>query len=91
MSRFGFGTIIHCEKNYNVMLTTRFLSGKMLMLAKLSLMSFIYEFVENFYFPDETVIEIYEKHLIEKVYVYHVLTDADSTIFVSCTDSGISD
>ena len=61
------------------------------MLSKLFLMSFIYEFVENFYFPDETVIEIYEKHLIEKVYIYHVLTDGDSTIFVSRTDSDISD
>ena len=39
----------------NVKLTTRFSSEKMLMFAKLSLMSFIYELVETFYFPDEIV------------------------------------
>ena len=65
------------KKNNNVKLTTRFLSGKMLMFVKLSLMSFIYELVETFYFPDETVKKIYEKYLIEKVYIYHVLTDTD--------------
>ena len=65
------------KKNNNVKLTTRFLSGKMLMFVKLSLMSFIYELVETFYFPDETVKKIYEKYLIEKVYIYHVLADTD--------------
>ena len=47
------------------------------MFVKLSLMSFIYELVETFYFPDETVKKIYEKYLIEKLYIYHVLTDTD--------------
>ena len=65
------------------------------MFAKLSLMSFIYELVETVYFPDEIVKKIYEKYLIEKVYIYHVLTDTDSSclkfIFVSSTDSDISD
>ena len=42
-------------------------------------MSFIYEMLETFYFPDEKVKEIYSKYLIEKVYMYHVLTDTDST------------
>ena len=67
------------EKNDNVRLTTRFLSGKMLVFAKLSLMSFIYELIETFYFPDEVVKKIYEKYLIKKVYIYHVLTDTNST------------
>ena len=48
------------------------------MFLKLSLMSFIYEMLETFYFPDEKVKEIYSKYLIEKVYMYHVLTDTDS-------------
>ena len=96
MSRFSFDTIVRCEKkNDNVKLTTRFLSGKMHMFAKLSLMSFIYELVETVYFPDEIVKKIYERYLIEKVYIYHVLTDTDSSclkfIFVSSTDSDISD
>ena len=66
-------------KNDNVKLTTRFLSGKMLMFARLSLMGFIYQLVETFYFPEEIVKEFYQKYLIEKVYIYHVLTDTEST------------
>ena len=34
------------------------------MFLKLSLMSFIYEMLETFYFPDEKVKEIYSKYLI---------------------------
>ena len=84
------------KRNDNVKLTTRFLSGKMLMFAKLSLMSFIYEFLETVYFPDDIIVKkIYEKYLIGKVYIYHVLTDTNSSclkfIFVSSTDSNISD
>ena len=40
-------------KKVKVKVTTRFLSGKMLMFAKLSLMSFIYEVLETFCFPDK--------------------------------------
>ena len=58
-------------------------------------MSFIYDLGETFYFPDEIVKYIYQKYLIEKVYVYHVLTDTDSTclkfVFVSSTDNNILD
>ena len=69
------------KRKDNIKLITRFLSGKMLMFATLSLMSFINKLIETFYFPDETVKKIYQKYLIEKVYIYHVLTDTDS----SCT------
>ena len=59
----------------------------MLMFAKLSLMSFIYEMLETFCFPDEKVQKIFDKHLIEKFYINHILTDTDSTcpqfLFVS--------
>lgn len=84
------------DLNDNVKLTSWFLLGKILMFAKLlSLMSFTYELVKTFYFADETVKIIYEKYLIEKECVCHVLTDADSTclkfIFVSCADSTIPD
>ena len=37
----------------NVKVKTRFISGKLLMFAKLSLKSFIYHLVETFWFPDE--------------------------------------
>ena len=83
------------KKNDNVKLTTRFLSGKILMFAKLSLMSFIHELIETFYFRSEIVKKIYQKYLIEKVYIYYRLSDTDSTclksIFVSSTDNDILD
>ena len=37
----------------NVKVKTRFMSGKLLMFAKLSLKSFIYDLVETSWFPDE--------------------------------------
>ena len=49
------------------------------MLAKLFLKSFIYDISEVFCFPDKTVAEIYKKYLIEKVLVYHVMTDTEIT------------
>ena len=61
--------------------TTRFMSGKLLMFAKLSLKSFTYSLVELLSFPEENnlVQKIYNKYMIEKIFVYHVLTDTDST------------
>ena len=75
------------KQSNQVKLTTRFLSGKLLMFAKLSLRSFIYEMLETFSFPDKKVQEIFQKYGIEKVHIYHVVTDTDSTclkfLFVS--------
>ena len=75
----------------NVKCTTRFLAGKMLMFAKLSLKSFIYQLAEVFMFPDEIVRAIYNKYQIERVLVYHILTDTNSTaiqfIVISSVDS----
>lgn len=83
------------KKIYNVKLARRFLSKKMLMFTKLSLMSFIYELVKTFYSINETVRKIYEKYLIDKVYICHILSDTDSTclklIFISSTDRNIRD
>ena len=56
------------NKNSNVKVTTRFFSGKMLMFAKLSLMSFIYELIKTFYFPDEKTKKTYKTYKIEKIY-----------------------
>ena len=47
------------KENDNVKLATRFLSGKVLIFAELSLRSFIYKLVEKFYFPSEMLKEIY--------------------------------
>ena len=51
----------------------------MLMFAKLSLKSFVYDLAELQTFPGETVQAIYDQHQIEHVYVFHILTDTDST------------
>ena len=63
--------------------TTRFMSGKLLMFAKLSLKSFIYSLVELLHFPeedpDQVVSSIYEKYKIEQILCSQVLTDIDST------------
>ena len=72
---------------------TRFMSGKLLMFAKLSLKSFIYSLVELLHFPEENpvVSSINEKYKIEQILCYQVLTDTDSTsiqfIMVSELDS----
>ena len=84
---------IFVKSEMNIKCTTRFMSGKLLTFAKLSLKSFIYSLVELLYFPQENpvVAEIYEKYKIEIIFCYHVLTDTDSTsiqfIIVSDIDS----
>ena len=51
----------------------------MLMLARFSLMRFVYKMLETFCFPDNKIEETYDKYLTEKVHIYHVLTDTNST------------
>ena len=72
---------IAVKSTTNIKCTTRFMSGKLLMFAKLSLKSFIYSIVELLTFPEENSIvsKIYEKYDIGRILCYHVLTDTDST------------
>ena len=72
---------IAVKTNTNIKCTTRFMSGKLLMFAKLSLKSFIYSLAELLSFPGEnkTVENIYWKNEIERIFCYHILTDTDST------------
>lgn len=67
------------KKKNEIKVTTRFMSGKLLMFAKLSLKSFIYSLAEIFCFPPAEVKEIYKKYQMESIQMYHVLTDTDST------------
>ena len=67
------------KKCSSIKVTTCFMSGKLLMLAKLSLKSFIYDIIETFCFPEENVGGISKKYGIERVEIFHVLTDTDST------------
>ena len=57
---------------------SRFMSGKLLTFAKLSLKSLVYEVVETFCFPKEYVKKIYEKYKIERVEIFYILTDTGS-------------
>ena len=68
------------KKKNEIKVTSRFMSGKSLMFAKLSLKSLIYALVETFYFPSQLVLDIYKKYKIEKIEINHVLTDTDSTV-----------
>ena len=72
---------ISVKTETNIKCNTRFMSGKLLMFAKLSSKSFIYSLVELLHFPEEhpIVASIYEKYEIENLLCYQVLTDTDST------------
>ena len=61
--------------------TSRFMSGKLLMFAKLSLKSFVYSLVELLHFPEENpiVAAIYKKYKIDEIRCYQILADTDST------------
>ena len=67
------------KKKNEIKVTSIFMSGKLLMFAKLSLKSFIYSLYETLRFPSPKVKEIFEKYQIKKILCYHVLTDTDST------------
>ena len=63
------------------------MSGKLLMFAKHSSKTFFYEIIQTFCFPNEKTKQIFKKYQIEKVEIYHILTDTDSTslkfVFIS--------
>ena len=65
----------------NIKCASRFMSGKLLMFAKLSLKSFIYALIELLHFPEENpiVASIYEKCDIKQIFCYQILTDTNST------------
>ena len=62
-------------------------------MVTLSLKSFIYDLSDTFCFPQKETSEFYKKYLIEKVEIFHMLTETDSTalkfIFLSDPNSDI--
>ena len=56
---------IAVKQQHQVQATTRFMSGKLLMFAKLYLKSFIHSLVKTLSYPNEIVQEIYKKYQIE--------------------------
>ena len=73
--------LISAKNESVIKCTTRFMSGKLLMFAKLSLKSFVYMLVELLHFPEENpiVAAISKKYKIDEILCYQILTDTDST------------
>ena len=65
--------------NTTIDVSSRFIKGKMLIFAKLSIKSFVYDMIDVFCFPNEEIQRIYDYYEIEKCFLYQNLTDTDST------------
>ena len=52
----------------NIEVSSCFIKGKMLMFAKLSLKSFVYDMIDVFCFPNEEIWRIYDYYQIEKLF-----------------------
>ena len=75
---FGSGASIKSiaiQTNTAVKVTTRFMKGKMIIFAKTSLISFAYDMIDIFCFPEDNpkVQAFYNKHKIEKCFLYQNL------------------
>ena len=67
------------KSNETIKVSSRFIKGKILMFAKLSLKSFGYDMIDVFCFPDEKIRQVYDFHRIKKCLLYQNLTDTDIT------------
>ena len=66
------------KKNINVKVKSRFMNGKMLTFAKISLASFFYDVIDVFALPKEQVRGIYDQNDIIKCLIYTILTENNS-------------
>ena len=66
------------KKITNIKVISRFMNCKMLMFAKVSLISFVYDVIDVFAFPNEHVKGIVAKNDIMKCHLYLTLTDTES-------------
>ena len=70
------------------------MNGKMLF-SKISLVSFAYDIVDVFAFPDDDVKDVFPKVDVTKSYLYLILTDVDSVslqfIFICKVSCGITE
>ena len=64
--------------NTTIDVSSRFIKDKMLMFVKLSLKFFVYDMIDVFCFPHETIREIYNRYQIQKCFLYQNLTDTNS-------------
>ena len=66
------------KKITNVKVTSRFMNCKTLMFAKVSFISFVYDVIDVYAFPNEHVKDSVAKNDITKCNLYLILTDTDS-------------
>ena len=75
--------------------STRYINGKMLMFARVSLKSFVYDIIDVFSFPDEEIRAVYNQYDIEKCFLNLNLTDTDSYsmffVFIGSLDCDVKD
>ena len=69
---------VACKRQNNVRVSTRYIAAKLLINAKISLASFLYDCVDTFCFPNEKTQAIYARYKIIKVLPYLLMTDTDS-------------
>ena len=67
------------KSDTNIDVTSRFIKGKMLIFAKLSIKSFVYDMIDVFSFPNDEIQQVYDYYQIEKCFLYQNLTDTNST------------
>ena len=68
---------VACKKQTMVKVSTRYISFTLLINAKISLASFIYDCIGTFCFPNEETSLIYACHKIIKVLTYLLMTNTD--------------
>ena len=73
---------VACKKQTTVKVSTRFILSKLLINAKISLASFVYDCIDMFCFPNEKTQKIYDEYKILKVLPYILMTDTDSASLV---------
>ena len=71
--------LIIVKSDMNIDVTLRFMKGKMLMFAKLSIKSFVYDLIDIFSFPNDKIQQIYDYYQMERCFLYQNLTETDST------------
>ena len=70
--------VVACKKQTTVKVSTRFISSNLLINAKIFRVSFIYDCIGTFCFPNEKTQKIYDEYKILKVLPYLLNTDTDS-------------
>ena len=78
------------EKKSSIALTTRFMKEKMLIFAKTSLRSFVYDIIDVFCYSDDVLKAVYSNYQVKRCFLHQNLTDTDGTslTFVFICDHG---